>query len=112
RVRSTIRKAAPGAQETISYNMPAFKLNDRIIVYFAAFKRHIGLYPPVRDSAALKRAAAPYAGPKGNLQLPHDHPIPFDLIARIARSRAAQFTAKPLRANRELHRRHQSSKPP
>ena len=57
-------------KETISYNMPAFRVDDKIVIYFAACKAHIGMYPPVRGDAALKRAAAPYAGPKGNLQFP------------------------------------------
>lgn len=97
RVRSTIKQAVPAATETISYNMPAFKLRDKVIVYFAAFKTHIGLYPPVRSPAALKRAAAAYAGPKGNLQFPYARPIPYDLIARIARSRAGQTAARAAR---------------
>jgi len=88
KVRSTVKQALPVSKETISYNMPAFMVDDKIVVYFAACKAHIGMYPPVRGVAALKRAAAPYAGPKGNLQLPYSKPIPYDLIARIARSRA------------------------
>src|ERR1044072_7854288 len=59
----------PGAPETISYGIPAFKLR-RIVVYFAAFKHHIGLYPPVKGEAALEKAVAPYAGEKGNLRFP------------------------------------------
>ena len=97
RVRSTITQAVPAAAETISYNMPAFKLHDKVIVYFAAFKTHIGLYPPVRSPAALKRAAAPFAGPKGNLQFPYAQPIPYDLIARIARSRAVEAAPRAAR---------------
>ena len=91
RVRSTVKQAVPEATETISYNIPAFKLHDRILVYFAAFKAHIGLYPPVRGSVALRRAAAPYAGPKGNLQFPYKNRIPYGLIARVARHRAAEL---------------------
>lgn len=87
KVRATIRKAAPDAEERISYRMPAFKLN-RDIAYFAAFKHHIGFYPPVRGDAALKKAVASYAGPKGNLQFPLDEPIPYALIARIVKSHA------------------------
>jgi uncharacterized protein YdhG (YjbR/CyaY superfamily) len=87
KVRATIRKAAPQAQESISYRMPAFKLHGEL-VYFAAFKKHIGLYPPVRGDAALMKAVAPYAGPKGNLQFPLDQPIPYDLIHRIVKQRA------------------------
>ena len=86
RIRATIAKAAPDATETISYRMPAFK-GDRILVYFAAFKNHIGLYPPVKGNSALERAVAPYAGEKGNLRFAIDEEIPYALIARIVRFR-------------------------
>jgi uncharacterized protein YdhG (YjbR/CyaY superfamily) len=86
KIRRTIRKAAPGAEEIISYRMPAFRQNG-ILVYFAAFKNHIGLFPPVRGDAKLMKAIAPYAGPKGNLKFPLDQPIPYGLIARIVKSR-------------------------
>ena len=82
-------KAAPDATETISYGMPAFKLR-RILVYFAAFMHHIGLNPPVKGDAALEKAVAPYAGEKGNLRFPIDRKIPYALIARIVKARAAQ----------------------
>lgn len=87
KVRATIRRAVPAAQERISYRMPAFRLH-RDIAYFAAFKNHIGLYPPVQGDEALMKAVAKYAGPKGNLQFPLDEPIPYTLIARIVKSRA------------------------
>jgi len=93
RIRRVIRKAAPGAQETISYGIPAFRL-DGILLYFAAFKNHVGLYPPVRGDARLQRAMAPYAGEKGNLKFPLDQPIPYELIERIAKLRARQNRAK------------------
>ena len=89
RVRATIATAAPGATETISYRIPAFK-RDRILVYFAAFKHHIGLYPPVRGDAALEKAVAPYAGEKGNLRFPLDRKIPYGLIARIVKLKDRQ----------------------
>ena len=89
RVRATIAKAVPDATETISYTIPAFKLR-RIVVYFAAFTHHIGLYPPVKGNAALAKAAAPYAGEKGNLRFPFDRKIPYGLIARIVKFRARQ----------------------
>ena len=92
-IRTTIRKAAPEAEETISYKMPAFKQNG-ILVYFAAFKKHIGLYPPVSGDLSLEKAIAPYAGPKGNLQFPLDQPIPYDLIERIVKLRVRQNQAK------------------
>lgn len=89
RIRSTIRRAAPGAQETISYQIPAFRQNG-VLVYFAAFKKHIGFYPPVRGDAALEKAVGRYAGEKGNLRFPLAEPIPYALIARIVKLRARQ----------------------
>ena len=84
RIRATIAGAAPGATETISYRIPAFR-RDRILVYFAAFKHHIGLYPPVKGNPALEKAVAPYAGEKGSLRFPLDRKIPYGLIARIVK---------------------------
>ena len=93
RIRLTIRQAAPGARETISYKIPAFTLNG-ILVYFAAFKKHIGLYPPVRGDAKLEKSLATYAGVKGNLQFPLDQPIPYRLIERIVKLRVKQNRSK------------------
>ena len=93
RIRSTIRNAAPDAQETISYRIPAFTRNGTL-VYFAAFKAHIGFYPPVRGDARLEEAIAPYAGEKGNLRFPLDRPIPYRLIERIVKHRVKQTSAK------------------
>jgi len=89
KIRQTIRASAPDANEIISYGMPAFRLNG-ILVYFAAFKKHIGLYPPVSGDKAIKKAIAPYAGPKGNLQFQLDEPIPYTLIKRITKLRVRQ----------------------
>ena len=89
RIRTTIRKAAPDATEAISYRMPSFVLNGHL-VYFGAFKNHIGLYPPVRD-ALLRSETSMYAGEKGNLRFPRDKPIPYDLIARIVKVRAREI---------------------
>ena len=88
-IRRIVRRAAPDAQEIISYRMPAFRLHG-ILLYFAAFKNHIGLYPPVSGDAPLLKALAPYAGEKGNLRFPLDRPIPYELIERIARLRVKQ----------------------
>ena len=93
RIRSTISKAAPGAQEMISYRMPAFTLKG-VLAYFAAFKNHIGLYPPVKGDARLEKAISRYAGEKGNLRFPLDQPIPYGLIGRIVRLRVKQNLAK------------------
>jgi uncharacterized protein YdhG (YjbR/CyaY superfamily) len=92
KVRRTVRAAAPDASEVISYRMPALKKRG-ILVYFAAFKEHIGLFPPIKGDAALEKAAAPYAGPKGNLRFPFDEPIPYGLIKRLTRLRARQDRA-------------------
>jgi uncharacterized protein YdhG (YjbR/CyaY superfamily) len=100
RIRRTIARAAPAAQEKISYRMPAFTLNG-VLVYFAAFKAHIGLYPPVRGDARLEKALAPYAGAKGNLRLPLDQPMPYDLIARLVKLRVRQNLGKALRRGKK-----------
>jgi uncharacterized protein YdhG (YjbR/CyaY superfamily) len=93
RIRRTIRAAAPGAEELISYRMPAFRQHG-ILLYFAAFQGHIGLFPPVSGDPRLEQAIAPYAGPKGNLRFPLDQPIPFGLIERIVRLRVKQDLAR------------------
>jgi uncharacterized protein YdhG (YjbR/CyaY superfamily) len=92
-IRATVRAAAPEAQEVISYQMPAFKQNG-ILIYFAAFKAHIGVFPPVSGDARLEKALARYAGPKGNLRFPLDQPIPYDLIRRIVTLRMKQNAAR------------------
>ena len=95
KIRSTIRNAAPSAQETISYNIPAFTLNG-VWVYFAALKKHIGFYPPVRGDRRLEKAISTYRGEKGNLQFPLDQPIPYPLIERIVKHRVKQNSSKRL----------------
>ena len=87
-IRETVRSAAPGAKEKISYNMPTF-WSGKDIIHFGAFKGHIGLYPPVREPDLAERVA-PYRGEKGNLRLPLDQPIPYDLIADIVKARVAR----------------------
>lgn len=86
KIRTTVAKAVPQAQEKISYRMPAFML-DGVVIYFAAFKKHIGVFPPVRDPQ-LKKEVARYAGPKGNLQFPLSERIAYALIGRIAKAQA------------------------
>jgi uncharacterized protein YdhG (YjbR/CyaY superfamily) len=73
--------------------MPTFTLSG-ILVQFAAFKKHIGFYPPVRGDAKLEKAAAPYAGEKGNLRFALDQPIPYGLIERLVKLRAKQNLLK------------------
>ena len=88
RVRATIAKAAPGATETISYGIPAFRLR-RIVVYFAAFKHHIGLYPPVKGDAAREGRRAVRRRER-QPAVNHRPEIPYALIARIVKFRATQ----------------------
>jgi uncharacterized protein YdhG (YjbR/CyaY superfamily) len=93
RIRLTIHNVAPDAQETISYRIPAFTQHG-VLVYFAAFKNHIGFYPPVSGDARLQKAISPYAREKGNLRFPLNRPIPYDLIERIVKLRVEQNLAK------------------
>ena len=91
-VRQTIKEAAPEAEEAISYQIPTFKLKGNYLVYFAAFKKHIGLYPP--SPKAFRKEVSPYEGPKGNLRFPIDKPIPLDLVKRIVKYRVKEILEK------------------
>src|SRR6476661_931627 len=93
KIRATVKKAAPKATEKISYRMPAF-FQDGVLIYFAAFNHHIGLFPPVRGDEKLMKDVARYQGPKGNLQLPLDEPIPYGLISRIVKARMKKQQAR------------------
>ena len=84
-VRATVLRAVPGATERISYRMPAVFLHG-VVVYYAAFKHHLGIFPPVEDPD-VKAKVAPYAGPKGNLQFRYSSPMPHDLIAEVVKAR-------------------------
>ena len=103
KIRATIRRALPEASERISYSIPTYRL-ERDVIHFGAFKRHIGLYPPVRDPALAARLSK-YRGEKGNLQFPLDRPMPYALIGEIAKS-LAKPRAKTARAKRPS--KHQS----
>lgn len=91
-VRATVLAAVPQGEERISYRMPAV-FQGGVVVYYAAFKHHIGVYPPV-DDPVLRTKLARFAGPKGNLQYPHSEPLPLALIADVARARLASNQAK------------------
>jgi uncharacterized protein YdhG (YjbR/CyaY superfamily) len=93
KIRQTVRKAAPEAEETISYLMPTFTLNGNLI-HFAAFKKHIGLFPPVKGDEKLNAEIARYRGEKGNLKFPLDEPIPYTLITRIVKVRVKEQLEK------------------
>ena len=89
-VRTTIRKAAPAAKEIISYQMPAFRQNG-VLVYFAAFKKHIGFFPTTSGIAAFKEELSVYKGAKGSVQFPFA--MPLDVISRIVKFRVAENEA-------------------
>ena len=89
-VRMTVRKAAPKAEETISYGMPAFRYKGKVIIYFAGFKNHIGVYATPSGHAAFQKELSVYKQGKGSVQFPLDQPMPLDLIARIVKFRVQQ----------------------
>ena len=89
RVRRTIRKAAPEAEEAISYQIPTFKLKGNL-VHFAAWKEHIGFYPTSSGIRKFKKELSAYEGAKGTVKFPMDEPMPLDLIARIVKFRVRE----------------------
>lgn len=92
-VRLTVKKAAPQAKEEISYGIPAFTLNG-MLVWFAAFKSHIGFYPRTSAIAAFKKQLSAYKGAKGSVQFPFDKPLPLTLISRIVKFRVRENLGK------------------
>ena len=88
-LRATIKKAAPQAVEKISYNMPAFML-EGMLVYYAAYDKHIGFYPTPSGIAAFKKDLASFKSAKGSVQFPIDKPLPLDLIAQIVKFRVEE----------------------
>ena len=92
-IRKIIKKEASAAQETISYGMPTYKLNG-ILVYFAGFKNHIGLYAIPSGNKAFKKEISNYKTGKGSIQFPLDKPMPLDLISDIVKFRAQENLQK------------------
>ena len=93
KIRATIHKAAPQAEETISYQMPTFVLHGNL-VHFAAFKHHIGFYPVPTGIEAFKKELSAYPSGKGSVQFPLDQPIPYGLISKIVKFRVKENLAK------------------
>ena len=89
-IQTEVQRRVPDATACISYNIPAFK-QARTFFYFAAFKKHIGVYPPLHDDQALIAETARYRGPKGNLSFPLDETLPVELIGRVAAALALQY---------------------
>lgn len=92
-IRSTIKKAAPEAAETISYKMPAYKYYG-MLTYFAGYKNHIGFYPGAGGIAAFKNELSVYKGAKGSVQFPLDKPLPVSLVSKIVKYRVKQNLEK------------------
>ena len=95
RVRATIRKALPGATEGISYQIPVYKLDGVMVLYFAGFQRHYSIYPATaRVVGPLKNELAGRLHSKATIRLPLAAPVPVRLIARIAKLRAAEVAER------------------
>jgi uncharacterized protein YdhG (YjbR/CyaY superfamily) len=93
KLRATIRKAAPEAQETIKYQIPTFTLKGNL-VHFGAYKNHIGFYPAPMGIEKFKDELSAYAGAKGSVRFPLDKPIPFDLVSKIVKFRVEKNLEK------------------
>ncbi len=94
KIRLTIRKAAPDAEEKISYEIPSFTFRGSNLIHFAAYKKHIGLYPAPRGVEEFKEALAVYGAGKATLQFPLDQPIPYGLIGKIVKFRMKAILEK------------------
>jgi uncharacterized protein YdhG (YjbR/CyaY superfamily) len=94
KIRSTIKKAAPTAEEAISYQIPTFRLNGNLI-HFAAYKNHIGLYPAPRAVEKFKKELERYGSSKATIKFSLDEPIPYNLITKIVEFRVKQNSEKP-----------------
>lgn len=93
KLRATIRKAAPAAEETINYGIPTFTLHGNL-VHYAAYKNHIGFYPAPSGIQAFKEELSVYEGAKGSIKFPIEKPLPFPLITKIVKFRVTENVAK------------------
>ncbi len=91
KIRSTVKKAAPKAVESISYQIPTFKVDGKALVYFAAYAKHVSVYPAPRNETEFKDELKYYKGGKGTVQFPLDSPIPYELISRIVKFRLSRL---------------------
>lgn len=98
KLRFTIKKAAPQADEVISYMMPAYKYQG-VIVYFGAYKNHVGFYPTGAGIAAFKKELADFECSKGTVRFPIDKPLPFNLITRIVKFRVNENLNKKIKSS-------------
>ena len=93
KIRATIKKTAPKAEEVISYRMPAYKFQG-MLLYFSAFKHHIGFYPTASGISNFKKELSGYKGARGSVQFPLDKPIPYTIIKEIVKFRVEENVKK------------------
>ena len=91
KLRATVQEVAPEAVGSISYDMPTFRLNGERLVYFSAWKSHIGLYSIPRGNEAFRKELSPYEGEKGSLRFPLEKPMPCDLVKKIVMFRMKEI---------------------
>ena len=91
KLRATVQEAAPEAVQSISYDMPTFKLNGKRLVYFSAWKNHIGFYSIPKGNETFRKELSPYEGEKGSLRFPLEKPIPYDLVKKIVTFRMKEI---------------------
>ncbi len=99
KVRQTIRKTVPPAEETISYQIPTFKLDGKYLVYFAGWKKHVSLYPIPKGNRAFKEEIFPYVTGKATVRFPIDKPLPLSLIQKIVKYRVKENLRRMRRKN-------------
>lgn len=94
-IRQTVKSVVPQAEEAISYGMPTFKLNGHYLIYFAAYKKHIGLYPVPNNNKLFEKDFAAYkTSGKGTIQFPLNQPLPIALIAKIVKYKVSEIRRK------------------
>jgi uncharacterized protein YdhG (YjbR/CyaY superfamily) len=101
KLRKTIKTTAPEAEEVISYAIPGYKYHG-MLIFFAAFKNHISVYPAPRGNEAFKKELAAYKGGKGTIQFPLGEPIPFDLVVRIIKFRMKENEERAAAKNKKI----------
>ncbi|MFD1121101.1 iron chaperone [Methylophilus flavus] len=92
-IQQKVETLLPEVTRCISYQMPAFRANQHVFFYFAAFRKHIGIYPPVTKDLALINVLQPYRGKKGNLSFPLDQPLPLELIGQVVMAFYREYEA-------------------
>jgi uncharacterized protein YdhG (YjbR/CyaY superfamily) len=94
RIRETVRKAVPDAEEVLSYGVGAFKRGGRYVVYYAGYAKHVAMYPVYPDDPALGAAIEPYASGKATVRFKIDEPVPHALIAKIVKAKLVEHKAR------------------